>query len=138
LVGCDWVSVTGLALTGGGVIGGLIGWFLRTRKESRNAEPIVEWDGGNLSITNRINEVVTVERLECSGHLLFDAGAYDDDGHYAPGERAESSPFCPNWTIRPSQTFAVRVRVSGSKKLKVILSSSNGTLRNKSFYSRAR
>lgn len=125
----DWIAIAGVALAAGGAIGGVIGWRLKRAKDARDAEPILRWDGRTLAVQNRINEDLTIERVEAAGGLLRDTGRYDDDGVWIPGE-LEPMGNSTAWAVQAAGSAAFPL-LARSNKANVWISSSNRTLRSK-------
>lgn len=97
----DAIALAGLAFTAGGAFVGTINWFIDQRKIKRRSLPIIRYNGERVVIENRINEDISVSKIETDGLLLFSPGSYDIHGVFVSAHH-HAAPEKLNWKI-PAQ-----------------------------------
>lgn len=127
----EWAAV---ALSCAVALGGLIGWWLKDRRERRNASPAVLWDGRRLQVKNRLSEHLLVSKARCrSGSFHRGEYAFDDGGSLIPGSVVTyASPLDLDWSVPPSgdASFTISI-VNGPTEMELTISSSARTLRDR-------
>lgn len=127
----DTIAIAGLAFTAGTSAGGFVGWIAKTRDQRRKAVPIVRWDRETMTIINRLNEDLVVEKIEFDGRVTLGDFSYTVTGTYVPAN-TRVSPQPVRWQVPASGKFTWPVgAMSDLTWLSLTISSSDSTLRNK-------
>jgi hypothetical protein len=137
-----WVATL---LTGIGLGGAAVGWYDQRRQRQRTAMPIIrgEWtsdDDGHsarVTIVNRLNEDLTVTRVEAKARLVHEERTYDPGGGIVRSVSTPMSHAEPiDWNIEANATNYRSFRIEGASSprwLRFTISSSATTLSRKRF-----